>query len=226
MGIFYTSIFNAILLYKLINIPPDVIKFEKFAVFMPKEGTLRIRAINFFKLPIIDVNVNMYFIIWHAELKSFSTYEICLRRNKIPLMGTKDSWNFVSKSLNLNKKILKKNLILEELDPSRKILFHPKYMDKKYMPEKANDKTVLQIHIKGQIPLFGTTFHALKSYQYDEIICGEYEHITRDKSEFDWENWGKILDSPHKHCTNCDFYTDCKITNKYIEKLHPWIRFR
>lgn len=206
-GILYTSIFIAILLYKLINVSTDIIEFEKYAVFTPGQGTLRIRAINFFKLPIIDVNVKIYFRIWHDKLKSFSTYDICLKNNTIPFMDTKKSWNFTSKPFNLDKQVPN----IEDLDSSRKIVFHPKYMNKKYIPKNAADKTLLTIHIKGEIPLFGKTIHFFKSYKNDEILCGRYADISLDTSEIKWENFGIIIESSLQDCENCEFNTDCGI---------------
>lgn len=231
IGMFYTSIFIAILLYKLIKISPNVIKFEEFAVFSPKDGTLRIRAINLFKLPLTDVKVNMYFRIWLESENRFATYDICLKRNKIPFMEPKVSWNFATQPINPDKNYKD----LEDLDTTRQIIFHPKYVNKRYFPETFDTAKMLRIQVKAEIPLFGTSIITNKSYKYNEIRCGKYFNISLESSNYHWENWGKIREPSLKDFKNCNFKKECGIFRNYKindaqpkEKdiLYPWIRFR
>ena len=230
IGMLYTSIFIAMLLYKLITISPKVIKFEDNAVFSPDDRTLRIRATNLFKIQLIDVNVKMYLRIWLEKEDRYATYDINLKRNQIPFMDPKARWFFATKPFNMN--IIPENL--EDLDiKSREIMFHPYYINKKYSQSNVADEPLLRLQLRAEIPLFGTTLIVDKTHNIDTILCGKFASISNKFGESNWGNWGKIDKSSSKECKNCKFYTNCGITtkhknhkNKAIQKsYHPWIRF-
>ncbi len=103
------------------------------------------------------------------------------------------------------------------------------------MPETSEDKTMLRIQIKAEMPLFGTTITAIKSYKYNEIVCGKYFEIELESGERHWENWGKIRKPSLKDFENCRFKKNCGIFRDYKtthiqdnenEILNPWTRFR
>ena len=222
IGMFYTSIFIAILLYKLIKISPNVMIFEKYAVFSPEDCTLRIRAVNLFKLQLIDVNVNMYLRVWLEKAKRYATYDINLKRNNLPYMDPKAVWRLATQSLDSTNEY---DITLEELDTSRKIVFLPQYVKRKYIPEDAIDKTMLRLQVKAEIPLFGTNLTISKSYKHNEILCGRYQDISLESGLQKWDNWGKIIKSSTKDCENCIFKKfGCEIDTEK-KKLHPWTRF-
>lgn len=206
ISIFYTSIFIAIFIYKLINITPQIIMFEKRAVFSPNDNTLRIRIVNRSKFSLVDVKVYMILHVWIEEAERFATIDINLKRNFIHQISPYTPWNIATKPIDS----LSGEIDLKSMDISRKADFHPNLVNLDLTNKNIDNEEYLVLLISSQLPVFSINMHFKKSYKINEIVCGKYRYIITSDME-NWGNWGRIDYSNDEQCRNCLLRNSCEL---------------
>lgn len=206
-GTFFFSFFMGIIIYKLINSSKKLLFFENKIVFYPVEGSFRARVMNISKVNLVNVKVNFYMRIWNKNKKKFTTFDINLKRQIIPVMETKIPWFIVS-----NPNSSYENLSSIQSDKDRKINFHPAYTQ---FPKKAKrNETWIYTLLSGYIPNINVCFSELKKFKIDDFICGEFIKVNKIPGQYNYSNLSKTKPIKSSYCINCDYRNCCCISNK------------
>lgn len=206
LGTMYISFVIAIVIYKFISIPEYYVKIEEKAIFTPSDGTLRIRFMNVSVLRFFNVQINVYLRVWLSSQSRFATYDIFLKRETIPVLEPFIPWNIATRPITENQEYPD----LAQLDSTRKIYFHPKYVNRKYVPDTK--ETFLIVIIKGVVPVTNSFLYKVKIFHYDDVLCGKYMYVSPSPGVYKWENWGKYI--LNNKCEDCIFKETCGIKNR------------
>lgn len=219
-GTIYMSMLTAILVFKLLAVSSNVIAIEDQAIFTRNDNrtddySIRIRIINMFNSPLVDVDIKLFLRVWIKGKSKFATWDLLLKRDSIPSMDTGVPWFVASKPSASETQI-----DLEKDDGKRRaIVFHPSYLNEKYVPKEAMRKQIiLKVVIKGTVPVLNTTVIAQKGYTFDNIICGKHMLIEPKPGVYLLKNWNKNRISDHRDCNCCLFEKECSFCSKGISE--------
>ena len=204
-GAFYLALVAALLLYKLVNISA-VFHFDPACVFSPDDGTLRVRCLNLFALRIVNVDVCMYFRAWLADAERFATYDVRLKRKKIPYMEPYIPWNLATVPISPTESYPP----LKHIDGNRNVHFHPCYVRSDLVPSDADDPHILRVTLTGRVPVFGSVVFSDESYVYEDIHCGRIKPVQLVRT-LNWKNWGKFTESTSEQCECCPYSEMCTL---------------
>lgn len=219
------SFFIPIVLYKLINIQPELIKMEDHVVFEPETGTLKWRIANVSKFTFTKVHIDANFRIHLPGKKRHANAELPLKVNDINSMRPYKAWNIATKPFRPEHKE-EAALDVDRYDRERIYEFVPDLLSEKYRsdePEKArrSDYNNLNMTVTIKAPLFGNEWVYAKSFKAEDFVCGQYisldPHIS-GKNVTDWSNWEVYDDMSGNYCKECIFEEHCgiiKTSQKY-----------
>lgn len=212
------SFYMAIVLYKLINAKPMLIKMEDHVVFDPTSGTLRLRIVNSSNFDITNVRINASFRLHIPNSGRHATTNLRLKRDTIDVLRPYVAWFIATKPF-IPESADMAQLDIERYDGDRVHGFIPDMLNECYRsddPELAKrlDYRNLDVTFTVKSPLFGTDWVYQKSFSAKDFVCGK--PISLDphmpgKAVMDWSKWGQYRDMSEGHCRSCVFAGHCGI---------------
>lgn len=212
----------AIVLYKLINARPMLIKIENHVVFDPTTGTLRLRIVNSSNFTITNVRVNASFRLHIPNGGRHATANLRLKRDTVDIFRPYVVWNVATKPFVPGSEDAAR-LDIERYDKDRIYEFIPDMLNEGYRsddPELAKrlDYRNLDVTFTVKSPLFGTDWVYQKSFSAKDFVCGKLISLdphTPGKEIMDWSNWGRYDDMSESYCKSCVFAGHCGIVKKH-----------
>lgn len=215
------SLYMAIVLYKLINVKPTLIKMEDHVVFDPDNGTLRLRIVNSSKFDITNVRIKAHFRIYVPGSGRHATADLQLKRDNINVLRPYVAWNIATKPFHPEDE-KDACLDIKRYDRDRVYEFIPDLLQEQYRsddPEIAKrwDYRNLDVTITIKSPLFGADWVYQKSFLAKDFVCGQLvsvENTISGKIIYDWSSWEQYEDMSKSHCSECCFAKHCNIMKR------------
>lgn len=212
------SFFMAIILYKLINTKPVLLKVEDHLVFDCTTGTLRLRVANISKFELINVHVDAYFRIHIPEGGRHATTRLHLKTEELSYLAPYMVWNIATKPF-LPKDKNSAALDVSKYDSDRVCEFIPDLLNEKYRSDdekKAKNQDYKNLHIIFTVksPFFNTDWTYHKSFSARDFVCGKLVSLNScidGKSTTDWSKWNKYIGASDSDCEKCIFAGHCGI---------------
>lgn len=212
----------AIVLYKLINIRPELIKMENHLVFDPVSGTLRLRIVNSSKFCLTNAHVDAYFRIHIPNSNRHANAKLQLKVDNMNLLRPYTTWNIATKPFLPDYGSSSTQLDIKRYDKDRIYEFIPDLLNEKYHSDNVGDAKNadyinLNITITIKSPLFGADWVYHKSFRAIDFVCGQLVSLDRhipNTESIDWSNWEAYDDMSESYCEKCHFRDHCSITKR------------
>lgn len=209
------------MLYKLINIKPELLKTEDHLVFDPTSGTLRLRVTNSSKFELTNIHVDATFRIHIPNSGRHAHARLQLKTDTMNILYPYTLWNIATKPFSPEDGD-KPQLDINKYDSDRTYKFIPDLLSEKYRSDdekraKKWDYNSLNVTITIKSPFYGTDWAYHRSFKVEDFVCGKLISVDpheEGKEITDWSRWGQYEDMSESYCENCTFVGHCGIIKK------------